>query len=196
MPPTYFASPALFRAWLEDHHATAAELVVGFYKRGTNRPSMTWPESVSEALCFGWIDGVRHNVDARRYTIRFTPRRKGSIWSAKNITTAEQLIRDGRMMPAGAAAFAARDEKRSRVYSFEREKAAELSPADAARFQTNTRAWTYFQEQPPWYRRTSYHWVISAKRDETREKRLATLIADSAAKRWIKGLQRAPKKTP
>jgi uncharacterized protein YdeI (YjbR/CyaY-like superfamily) len=194
VPPKYFASPALFRAWLAEHHADKDELVVGFYKRGSDRISMTWPESVVEALCFGWIDGVRHNVDARRYTIRFTPRRKGSIWSAKNIATAEELVANGKMMPAGAAAFAARDEKRSRVYSFERAQAAELSAADAARFEANARAWTYFQEQPAWYRRTTYHWVISAKRDETREKRLATLIADSAAKRWIKGLQRPAKK--
>jgi len=194
VPPKYFASPALFRAWLAEHHADKDELVVGFYKRGSDRPSMTWPESVTEALCFGWIDGVRHNVDAKRYTIRFTPRRKGSIWSAKNITFAEALVANGKMMPAGAAAFAARDEKRSRVYSFEREKAAELSATDAARCQANARAWTYFQEQPPWYRRTTYHWVISAKRDETREKRLAILIADSAAHRWIKSLQRPAKK--
>ena len=195
MPPRYFASPTQFRAWLEQNHGDHDELVVGFHKRSSTKPSMTWPESVAEALCFGWIDGVRRNVDATRYTIRFTPRRKTSIWSAKNIATAEQLIADGKMLPAGLAAFAARDEKRSRVYSFERAQAAELSPADEARFQASSRAWTYFQEQPPWYRRTAYHWVISAKREETREKRLATLIADSAARRPIKPLQRPGKKS-
>jgi len=188
--PKYFATPAQFRAWLADHHADRDELVVGFHKRGSKQPSMTWPESVIEALCFGWIDGVRHGVDATRYTIRFTPRRAGSIWSAKNITTASELVAAGKMAPAGLAAFAARDENRSRVYSFEREQAAELSPDDDARFRANARAWSYFQDQPPWYRRTAYHWVISAKRAETREKRLATLIADSAAGRWIKSLER------
>jgi uncharacterized protein YdeI (YjbR/CyaY-like superfamily) len=186
----YFASPAAFGAWLATHHADHDELLVGFHKRDTGKPSMTWPESVDEALCFGWIDGKRQRVDADRYTIRFTPRRSSTNWSAINIRKATQLIADGRMRPAGLRAFEARSEERSRVDSDERAKAATLDPADEKRFRAIAAAWSYFTAQPPGYRRTAYHWVISAKRAETREGRLATLIADSATGQWIKPLRR------
>ncbi|HEU0030744.1 MAG TPA: YdeI/OmpD-associated family protein [Kofleriaceae bacterium] len=192
--PIYFERADAFGAWLAAHHGDRDELVVGFHKRGSGTPSMTWPESVEQALIYGWIDGVRRSIDANRYTIRFTPRRPRSIWSAKNIATATALVASGRMQPAGLRAFEARSANRSRVYSFERAQAATLAPADELRFQANAKAWSYFQDQPPWYRRTAFHWVISAKRAETRESRLATLIADSAAGRWIKPLRARPGK--
>jgi uncharacterized protein YdeI (YjbR/CyaY-like superfamily) len=187
--PIYFASAAEFRAWLAKHHAKSDELLVGFHKRATGAPSMTWPESVEEALCFGWIDGKRQRVDDDRYTIRFTPRRSSANWSAINIAKAKQLIADGRMQPAGRAAFEARSEEKSRVYSYERAKAATLSTADEKLFRANAKAWKYFEAQPPHYRRNTYHWVISAKREETRARRLQTLITDSAAGVWIAPLR-------
>ena len=191
MDAIYFPSADAFRAWLAEHHADRDELLVGFHKQGTGRPSMTWPESVEAALAYGWIDGIRRRVDDGRYTIRFTKRRPGSVWSAKNIATAKALVASGRMTPAGLAAFEARDEQRSRVYSFEREQAATLAPAEERRFRANKKAWAFFSAQPPGYRRTAYHWVISAKRAETRARRLALLIADSAA-----GLRIAPLRRP
>jgi uncharacterized protein YdeI (YjbR/CyaY-like superfamily) len=193
LAPKYFATATEFGAWLTAHHADRDELLVGFHKRGSKQPSMTWPESVEQALCFGWIDGRRRNVDATRYTIRFTPRRASSIWSAINITTATRLVAEGKLTPAGQRAFDARSEERSRVYSFEREQAATLGPADQQRFEANAAAWAYFNSQAPWYRRTAYHWVISAKRAETRESRLATLIEDSAVGRRIKPLRPSKK---
>ena len=186
----YFATAAAFGKWLATHHEEHDELLVGFHKRGSKKPSMTWPESVEQALCYGWIDGVRRRVDETRYTIRFTPRRPRSIWSAINITTATRLVAEGRMQPAGQRAFDARSEERSRVYSFEREEAATLDPADQRALEANAAAWRHFQTQPPWYRRTAYHWVVSAKRPATRQSRLATLIADSAAGKSIKPLRR------
>lgn len=190
MTPTFFATPADFRRWLKQHHARASELWVGFHKRGTGRPSITWPESVDEALCFGWIDGIRKSLSPDSYVIRFTPRKPGSIWSAVNTRRAQELIRDARMQPAGLKAFAARDPKRSGIYSFEQRKTAELGSEREALFRKNKAAWAFFQSQPPGYRRISTWWVISAKREETRAKRLATLIEDSAAGRRIAPLRR------
>ena len=190
MEPTYFATPAEFRAWLEEHHADADELLIGFHKKASGRPSITWPESVDEALCFGWIDGVRRGVDADSYSIRFTPRRKRSIWSTVNVKRARELIESGRMTPAGLAAFEARTEERSGVYSFERAEEPRLDGEREARFRANPGAWEWFHAQPPWYRRAALHWVLSAKREETRERRLATLIEDSAAGRTVKPLTR------
>jgi len=181
MPPTFFETPAHFRSWLEAHHATASELLVGFYKRGSGKASITWPESVDQALCFGWIDGVRKRVDDESYTIRFTPRKRGSIWSAVNIGRATELIELGLMRPAGLRAFEARSEEKSRIYAYERETAA-FAPADEKRFRANRAAWRWFGEQPPGYRRVITYWVVSAKRPETRARRLATLI-DASAKR-------------
>jgi uncharacterized protein YdeI (YjbR/CyaY-like superfamily) len=187
----YFDSPAAFRRWLERHHASSTELLVGFHKRHTGHPTLTWPESVDEALCFGWIDGIRRSVDADRYTIRFTPRKASSNWSAVNIRRAEALIADGRMQPAGLRAFEARRADRSAVYSFEQSRQPDLSDAEKRRVRANRKAWTFFEAQPPGYRRTITHWVVSAKRDATRAKRLDTLISDSASGLRV-GLLRRP----
>jgi len=190
MEPTFLPAPEDFRAWLEDNHASEAELWVGFYKVGTGRPSITWPESVDEALCFGWIDGLRKKLDDESYVIRFTPRKPTSNWSAKNLSRIEELIAEGRVRPAGLAIYEARDPDKSRVYSFERRKEAKLDAEQEQRFRANEAAWEFFQSQPPGYRRTSIHWVISAKREETRTRRLNTLIEDSAAGRRIAPLRR------
>jgi uncharacterized protein YdeI (YjbR/CyaY-like superfamily) len=181
----YFRSPLEFRAWLEKHHATETELLVGFHKVGSGKPGMTWPESVDQALCFGWIDGVRRSVDEHRYTIRFSARKPRSNWSKINIAKVAVLRKAGLLFPAGEKAFAAREAKRSGVYSFEQERPRELSPAFKKRFKANRKAWEFFQAQAPWYRRTSSFWVMSAKKEETREKRLTTLIADSAQNRRV-----------
>ncbi len=190
MAPRFFATPADFRSWLERHHAEEDELLVGFYRTSTGRKSITWPESVDEALCFGWIDGVRRGIDAESYSIRFTPRRSRSIWSAVNIKRADELIELGRMTPAGLAAFEARTDDRSAVYSHEQRRAAKLEPEQEQRFKADAGAWEWFQGQAPSYRRAALHWVTSAKRAETRERRLAALIEDSAAGRTVKPLTR------
>jgi len=179
MEPVFFASPAEFRAWLEAHHADTPELLVGFHKRHTGTPSLTWAESVDQALCFGWIDGVRRSADGDRYTIRFTPRKSGSIWSAVNIARVGELTALGLMRPAGLAAFERRVEAKSKIYAYEQANHA-LDAADEAAFRANAPAWAFFESQAPSYRRTAIWWVASAKRDETRRKRLATLIEDSA----------------
>jgi len=192
---TYFESAAAFRAWLVAHHEDHDEMVVGFYKAGTGKPTLSWSESVDQALCFGWIDGMRKSVDARRYTIRFTPRRARSIWSKINVAKVAELTKAGLMTPAGVRVFEARDHAKTGVYAFEREQAATLAPEDERRFRADAKAWAYFSAQPPWYRRTAYHWVISAKRTGTRAARLATLIADSAAGVAIKPLRRPTGRT-
>lgn len=193
MEATFFASSRAFREWLEANHGSTDELWVGFWKKATGEPSITWPESVDEALCFGWIDGLRRSVDDRRYRIRFTPRRPKSNWSAVNIDRAKALLAEGRMRPAGIAAFEAREEKRSRVYAYERAH-AKLSPAFEARLKANAKAWKYWKAQPPHYRRTVAHWLMSAKREATRDRRLAQLIADCAAERWIGPMQAGRKR--
>jgi uncharacterized protein YdeI (YjbR/CyaY-like superfamily) len=175
MKPTFFKAPAAFRAWLAKHHATKKELLVGFYKVGSGKPSLTWPESVDEALAFGWIDGVRRRLGEDAYTIRFTPRKPTSTWSTVNIKRVGELTKAGRMTPAGLAAFAKRDEKRSAAYSYERKHAA-FDDVQLTRFKADTKAWAFYAAQAPWYRRTTAHWVTSAKRPETRKARLATLI--------------------
>jgi len=190
--PVFFASSAAFGRWLARNHARRSVLWVGFHKKGTGRPSLTWPESVREALRFGWIDGVRRSVDAERYTIRFTPRKPTSAWSRVNIRTATQLIAEGLMEPAGRKAFEARSGERSGVYTYEQEGRAAEAAIEAA-LKRNRAAWTFLQSQPPWYRRTSARWVMSAKKEETRRRRLAILIEDSAAGRAIGPLRRAGK---
>ena len=189
--PTYFKTAAEFRQWLERHHASATELWVGFHKRGTGRPSLTWPESVDEALCFGWIDGIRKKVDEERYTIRFSPRTDGSTWSAVNTRRAKALIAEGRMQPPGLAAFEARDRKKS-GYSFEQRRSLQLEAALQARFKRNAAAWRFFEAQPPGYRRTVIFYVMSAKKEETRLRRLESLMAECAAGRRIGLLRREP----
>jgi uncharacterized protein YdeI (YjbR/CyaY-like superfamily) len=188
--PRFFATPARFRAWLEKRHADATELWVGFYKRDTGKASITWPQSVDEALCFGWIDGIRKSLGEESYVIRFTPRRSTGKWSAVNIKRMAELEAQGRVMAAGRAAFARRDEEKSAEYSYERRFAAKLEPEQERRLRANREAWSYFESEAPWYRRTMTHWVVSAKREETRERRLATLIECSARGRRIDGLER------
>jgi uncharacterized protein YdeI (YjbR/CyaY-like superfamily) len=189
--PRFFATPDEFRSWLEEHHASETELVVGFHKKSAGRPTMTWTESVREALCFGWIDGIRRSLGGESYTIRFTPRKPRSIWSKRNLAHVEELIHDGRMMPAGLAAYEARTPDRTGVYSFENRHSARLEPEHERRFRAAPAAWDFFNAQPPSYRQTATHWVVSAKRPETRSRRLDTLIADSAAGRRIALLTRA-----
>ena len=179
--PTFFGTPTAFRSWLEKHHGSANELLVGFYKRETGKPSITWPESVDEALCFGWIDGIRRSLGPEAYSIRFTPRRATSIWSRINVDNVERLTKEGRMRPAGLRAYALRTAERTGVYSFERYEAAKLTKPEEKALRANKKAAAYFDRQPPWYRRVAVHWVTSAKRDATRARRLATLIAKSAA---------------
>ena len=180
MAPTFFDGPAAFRAWLAKHAATASELVVGFHKVGSGRPHMTWPESVDEALCVGWVDGVRKRIDDHAYQIRFTPRKPTSTWSAINIERVRVLTEQGRMKPAGLAAFERRREAKSRIYSYEQSDAAVLAEADAACFRKHRAAWAFFEQQPPGYRHQMLWRVVSAKRPETREKRLTLLIEASA----------------
>jgi uncharacterized protein YdeI (YjbR/CyaY-like superfamily) len=172
----FFDSPAAWRAWLAAHHATAAELLVGFHKRGSGQPSITWPESVEEALCFGWIDGVRRSLPPDAYTIRFTPRRPGSHWSRVNVDLIARLEAEGRMADAGRAAFAARREDRTALASHERTEPATLEPEHEAIFRADAAAWAWFTAAPAYYRRTALHWVCSAKRPETRLRRLTTLV--------------------
>jgi len=184
MKPIFFKSPVEFRKWLEKHHAAAQELWVGFYKKASGRPSMIWPESVDEALCFGWIDGIRKGVDEAGYTIRFTPRRPRSVWSAVNIKRAEELDRQGRMRPSGRRAYEARLENRSGIYSYE-QRTAELDEPYGGQFRRHEGAWTFFQAQPASYRKAVNWWVLSAKKEETRLGRLEKLIEDSARGRRI-----------
>ena len=188
--PLFFASAAEFGRWLKKNHAKESELLVGYCKVGSAKPSMSWAESVDQALCFGWIDGVRRSLGEDAYTIRFTPRKPTSIWSAVNVARVAELTKLGKMRPAGERAFAARTPERTGVYSFERAAAAKLTPAQEKRLRSNRKAAAFFDAQAPWYRRTAIHWVISAKKEETRERRMAELIADSAAGRTIKPLTR------
>jgi uncharacterized protein YdeI (YjbR/CyaY-like superfamily) len=185
---TFFASPAEWRAWLEAHHADTAELLVGFHKKGSGLPSITWPEAVDQALCFGWIDGVRRSLDETSYAIRFTPRRPRSIWSAVNINRAQELRQQGLMHPTGIAAFERRGAERSGVYSFEQPDGIALSDALEGEFRRHPEAWEFFQTQTPSYRKAAIWWIVSAKRDATRRKRLETLITDSAQGRTVKHL--------
>ena len=177
--PRFFRTSAAFRIWLDANHARTSELLVGFYRKDSGRASITWPESVDEALCYGWIDGVRRSIDEHSYSIRFTPRKPKSIWSNVNIAKVETLTRDGRMMPAGLAAYALRDPARSGIYAFEKEAAVFDAEAERA-FRNSKSGWAFFQEQPAGYRRLATHYVVSAKRPETRAKRLAALIMHSA----------------
>jgi uncharacterized protein YdeI (YjbR/CyaY-like superfamily) len=185
----YFRSPEEFRKWLREHHESADAVLVGFHKAATGRPTMTWAQSVDEALCFGWIDGIRKSVDEGRYTIRFTPRRERSIWSQKNIMRFRELDDAGMVHAAGRAAFEARDEDRTRQYSFEQDQ-AKLTREQERAFRADTKAWEFFRSQPPSYRKPAIWWVVSAKQEATRARRLAILIHDSANGLRIKPLRR------
>lgn len=174
--PQYFATPEALRRWFNVHGASATELVVGYMKVGSGRPSVTWPQSVDEALCVGWIDGVRHRIDEERYKIRFTPRRPSSHWSDVNIRRVAGLLAEGRMKPAGLAAFALRTEARSRRASFEQPHMPQLGPDDIKQMKKTPRAWAFYESVPATYKRQVTWWVISAKQAATRERRLAKLI--------------------
>jgi uncharacterized protein YdeI (YjbR/CyaY-like superfamily) len=176
----YFATPDSLRDWFDANHGTADELWLGYYRKSTGRPSVDWPQAVEEALCVGWIDGVRRSLDDTSHVQRFTPRRKGSTWSAVNVAKVAALTEQGRMRPAGIAAFEARTADNTAVYSYEREVAA-FTHVEEARFRAEPAAWTDWEARPPSYRRAVTHWVTSAKQPATRVRRLDALIADSAA---------------
>jgi uncharacterized protein YdeI (YjbR/CyaY-like superfamily) len=178
MAPIFFAKQSDFRKWLQKNHKKEMELLVGFYKVGSGKPSMTWSQSVDEALCFGWIDGVRKSIDEDSYQIRFTQRKPTSIWSAVNIQKIEVLTRQGLMQPAGVISFEKRTEGKSKIYAFENDE-VKLSSAFENLFKTNKKAWDYFQSLAPSYHKPSTNWVMSAKQEATRIKRLNELIADS-----------------
>jgi uncharacterized protein YdeI (YjbR/CyaY-like superfamily) len=194
MKPVYFPSPPDWHAWLEQHHEKHHELWVGLHKKDSGKPSITWPEAVDGALCFGWIDGVRKSISETSYVIRFTPRRPRSIWSAINIKRVGELTTLGLMRPAGLQAFERRQGDRSAIYAYEQRKGAKLRGVYEKKFRANKKAWKFFQAQPPWYQRTASWWVISAKKEETRLKRLAQLIEDSEHERTILELRRAESK--
>lgn len=182
--PTFFKTPADFRKWLAKNHNSAKELWVGFFKKDSGKPSITWPESVDEALCFGWIDGIRKSVDETAYKIRFTPRRLRSIWSAVNIKRVGELTKEGRMTPAGDKAFAARSEYKSGIYAYE-QRTPELPEPYTNALRKNKAAAKFFESQPPSYRKLAMWWIVSAKQEETRLKRLAKLIEESAQGRRV-----------
>jgi uncharacterized protein YdeI (YjbR/CyaY-like superfamily) len=192
--PRFFGTDTELREWLENNHATASELLVGFYKRGSGKPSITWSELVDEELCFGWIDGIRQGIDDISYSNRITPRAARSTWSAINIARAKELIALGRMRPAGLKAFERRTDERSAIYSYEQRKTARFDAAADRTFRANKKAWAFFERQAPSYRRAATWWVISAKRQETQEKRLATLIRDSQSGRTVGPL--TPRRRP
>jgi len=181
--PTFFSAEADFRRWLQANHATAPELLVGFWKKSSGKPSIDWPQARDQALCFGWIDGHRKSLGDEAYTIRFTPRRKGSIWSKVNVDRFEALSADGHMTPAGVAAYE-RDKHRSGLYSYEKPLAS-LTPEQEALFRDNKSAWADWEKRPAGYRRSALGWITSAKKPETRAKRLAELIAVSAEGRRL-----------
>ena len=187
--PKHFASPAELRAWFTAHHESREEFWIGFHKRHTGKPSITWPESVDEALCVGWIDGIRKSLGEASYRIRFTPRKKRSVWSAVNIRRVKELKRLGRMRPAGLTAYAAREERRSGIYAYEQRSESMPDPY-AKIFKKEKAAWRFFQRMPPWYRKTVNWWIVSAKKEETRMRRLATLIELCAAEKKLPQLTR------
>lgn len=191
MKPKFFSSPEKFREWLEQNHDRTNELLVGFHKKGSAKKSITYPEALDEALCFGWIDGVRRNFDETSYTIRFTPRKPKSIWSLVNVRHVERLTKDGRMAEPGMKAYALRDPKRTGVYAFENAP-REFSPEYEKKFRANKKAWEFFQKEPPSIRRTCIFWVMSAKKEETRLRRLEQLI-DSSAKGIRRGVMETKK---
>jgi uncharacterized protein YdeI (YjbR/CyaY-like superfamily) len=189
----FFRTPGEWRAWLEAHAADATELWVGFFKRGAGETGITWPQAVDQALCFGWIDGRRQSIDPARYRIRFTPRTASSIWSTVNVARVHELAADGLMQPAGLDAFARRREGRSGIYSHEQAAAPVLDAEQEALFRERPEAWAFFATQAPSYRKAALWWVVNAKRPETRARRLATLIADSAEGRRLGHMQRQGK---
>jgi uncharacterized protein YdeI (YjbR/CyaY-like superfamily) len=183
--PRFFTSPGEFRAWLEANHATADEIVVGFYRKGLPEATLTWAQAVDQALCFGWIDGIRRKWDEQRYSNRFTPRRKGSNWSAINIRRVGELTAEGSMHAAGLAAFERRSEAKSAIYSYEQRHRATLTPAQRKQFERHRDAWAFFQAQAPSYRQLITYWIAGAKQPETRQRRLERAIEASARKKRL-----------
>lgn len=190
---TFFASPNDFRVWLAAHHADRDVLWVGFWKKDTGRPSVTWEESVDEALCFGWIDGLRRRIDDEAYTIRFTPRRPGSRWSRRNLDRYRILSAAGRVEPPGASAYARRVESPEGGYSFERDTPVEFAEEFRVRLEADAAAWADWSARSPGYRKRVTHWVMSAKREETRERRFGALLDDAAQGRVVRPLRMSPK---
>jgi uncharacterized protein YdeI (YjbR/CyaY-like superfamily) len=191
--PKYFRDQAELRGWLTDHHERAGELLIGFHKTHTGKASVTWKQVVDEVLCFGWIDGVRRSIDEDRWTIRITPRKPGSIWSAINVQRMGELIERGLVAAAGRRAFAARDEAKTRLYSYEQHP-RELEPAQKKAFRARRAAWTWYQAQRPSYQRATTWWVVSAKQEETRARRLSSLIEASAKGEWLPQFRWAKKR--
>lgn len=187
MSPLFFAKQSDLRRWFESNFDKATEVYIGFYKVSTGIPSITWSQSVDEALCFGWIDGIRKSLDEESYSIRFTPRRAKSIWSAVNIKKVEKLLREGLMKPAGIEIFEKREKKNSNIYSFEK-GAVKFSKEFERKFKSNKKAWNFFQQQVPSYKKPAINWVMSAKQEATRKRRLDTLVNDSEAGQKIKPL--------
>jgi len=192
--PTFFKTPAEFRAWLAKNHTSEKELHVGYYKKNSGRPSITYSESVDQALCFGWIDGVRHAIDDVSYTVRFTPRKPRSIWSTINLKKVAALTKQGLMHPAGLKACEARSEDRSEIYSFEKKRKQQLDPAFAKKLKSSKKAYDFFSSQIPSYQRTVIHWIMSAKQEETRVRRLNQLISDSQNGLWVPPMRSAQRK--
>ncbi|MFY9307723.1 MAG: YdeI/OmpD-associated family protein [Bacteroidia bacterium] len=188
MSPVFFKTPADFRKWLQKNHQKAKELIVGFYKTNSGKPSITWPESVDQALCFGWIDGIRRSIDDESYCIRFTPRKTHSTWSAINIKKVEELTAKGLMLPEGIAAFEKRKEQKSKIYAYEQKGVTDLSPDFEKKFKANKKAWTFFNTLAPSYRKTAIHLVMTAKQEKTQLSRLNELIEASAAGEKLKRL--------
>ncbi|MCG3139981.1 MAG: hypothetical protein HDKAJFGB_00918 [Anaerolineae bacterium] len=193
MSPVFFQTQAELREWFLRHHADTTELFIGFYKKGAPQQGIAYPQALDEALCFGWIDGVRKSIDATRWMIRFIPRKPKSIWSAVNLKRAAELERAGMMQPAGLAAFHGHDKKRTRQYSFEN-RPQTLNAADETTFRADKKAWAWFHAQAPSYQRAALWWVVSAKQDATRARRLTALIADSRAGVRVKSLRPYPGK--
>ena len=188
----FFKTPQALRTWFLKYAANKTELWAGFYKVDSGKKGISYKEAVDEALCFGWIDGIRKKVDEESYANRFTPRKKNSVWSNVNTKRVQELIDEGRMQEQGLKAFEARDEKRAGLYSFENE--LQLTPAFIRKFRANKKAWAHFSSRPPGYKRTSIHWVMSAKQETTRQRRLGILIANSENGRPIPLLDRGEKK--
>jgi uncharacterized protein YdeI (YjbR/CyaY-like superfamily) len=184
MDAKFFTTQADFRRWLEENHARESELSVGFYKVGSGKPSMSWSQSVDEALCFGWIDGVRRSIDVSSYAIRFTPRKSKSVWSAVNIAKVAELTEKGLMQPAGIAAFAKREENKSKIYAYETQ-AKQFSDEFEKEFRANEKAWEFFQNQANWYKKQMTSWVMTAKQEATRKSRLEKLIGESENERKV-----------
>jgi uncharacterized protein YdeI (YjbR/CyaY-like superfamily) len=184
----FFDSPEAFYAWLAEHHETETEVFVGYFKKATGKQTMTWSQAVDQALCFGWIDSVMRSLDDERHMQRFTPRKPGSNWSKVNVEKVARLEAEGKMTDAGRKAFEGRIEEKTGVYSFEKKDAAKLPPEFEKRLEGRARK--FFEEQAPWYRRTVTHWIVSAKKEETRVRRLEALIEDSAQGRRLKQFDR------